>query len=179
LVGVSEAGEALALASGKESGMKRTTLLVASMVLAMLVATGAVLAQDGASKVCDTTCRGTDRDDQLTGTSERNAMKGLNGADKIEGKGAKDTLNGNLGEDAIYGGNGEDKLYGGGNSDYLQGGIKSDYINSGPGNDIIAAKDGFKDQIYCGSAYDRVYVDRIDVLHGCEKKLGDMPQPQG
>jgi Ca2+-binding RTX toxin-like protein len=179
LDGVSEAGEALALSSGKESAVKRTILLIASMLLAMLVVTGVALAQDGVSKVCSSTCRGTDRDDQLTGTSERNAIKGLDGADKIEGKGAKDTLNGNRGEDAIYGGNGEDKLYGGGNSDYLQGGIKSDYMNTGPGNDIIAAKDGFKDQIYCGSAYDRVYVDRIDVLHGCEKRLSDLPQPQG
>jgi Ca2+-binding RTX toxin-like protein len=179
LDGISEAGEALALASGKESGMKRTMLLIASMMLALLVAAGVALAQDGVSKVCNANCHGTDRDDQLTGTSERNAIKGRNGADKIEGKGAKDTLNGNLGEDAIYGGNGEDKLYGGGNSDYLQGGIKSDYMDTGPGNDIIAAKDGFKDQIYCGSAYDRVYVDRIDVLHGCEQRLSATPQPQG
>jgi Ca2+-binding RTX toxin-like protein len=159
--------------------MKRTMLLMASMMLALLVAAGVALAQDGVSKVCKTNCRGTDRDDRLSGTSKRNAITGRNGADQIAGNGAKDTLNGNLGEDAIYSGNGEDKLYGGGNSDYLQGGIKKDYINTGPGNDVIAAKDGFKDQIYCGSAYDRVYVDRIDELHGCEKRLSDMPQPQG
>jgi Ca2+-binding RTX toxin-like protein len=174
----SKAGEALALASRKEAGMKRTTLLMASMMLALLVATGVALAQDGVSKVCNTNCRGTDRDDQLSGTSKRNGIEGRNGADQIEGNGAKDNLNGNLGADAVYGGNGEDKLYGGGNSDYIDGGIKSDYIGTGSGNDVVAAKDGFKDQIFCGSSYDRVHVDRIDVLHRCEKKLREKPQPQ-
>jgi RTX calcium-binding nonapeptide repeat (4 copies) len=174
----SKAGEALALASRKEAGMKRTMLLMASTMLALLVATGVALAQDGVSKVCSANCRGTDRDDQLSGTSKRNAIEGRNGADQIEGNGAKDTLNGNLGADAIYGGNGEDKLYGGGNDDYMQGGIKSDYISTGSGNDVIAAKDGFKDQIFCGSNYDRVHVDAVDVLHRCEKKLSGKPQPQ-
>ena len=158
--------------------MKRTMLLIASIMLALLVAAGVALAQDGVSKVCNSTCSGTDGDDQLSGTSKRNAIEGRNGADQIEGNGAKDTLNGNLGADAVYGGNGEDKLYGGGNDDYMQAGIKSDYIGTGSGNDVIAAKDGFRDQIYCGSNYDRVYVDRIDVLHRCEKKLSEEPQPQ-
>jgi Ca2+-binding RTX toxin-like protein len=176
--GASQARETVALASGKEACMKRTTLLIASMMLALLVAAGVALAQDGVSKVCNTNCQGTDRDDQLSGTSKRNAIKGRSGADQIEGKGAKDTLNGNLGADAIYGGNGEDKVYGGGNSDFVQAGIKNDRISTGPGNDVVAAKDGFRDQIYCGSSYDRVYVDRIDVLHFCEKRLSDEPQPQ-
>ena len=42
----------------------------------------------------------------------------------------------------------------------------------------MAARDGFKVQIYCGSDFDKVYVDRIDVLHGCEKELSKKPQPQ-
>ena len=158
--------------------MKRTMLLIASMMLALLVAAGVALAQDGVSKTCNTNCSGTDRDDQLSGTSKRNMIKGRNGADQIEGNGAKDTLNGNLGADAVYGGNGEDKLNGGGNNDFVQGGIKSDYIGTGSGDDVVAAKDGFRDQIYCGTNFDRVYVDRIDVLHSCEKKLRDKPQPQ-
>jgi Ca2+-binding RTX toxin-like protein len=178
LEGVSEAEETLALTSEKEAGMKRTMLLIASMMLALLVAAGVALAQDGVNKVCNTKCHGTARDDQLSGTANPNTIKGRNGADQIEGNGGKDTLNGNLGADAVYGGNGEDKLYGGGNDDYVQGGIKNDYLGTGSGNDVVAAKDGFRDQIYCGSDYDRVYVDRIDVLHRCEKKLRDKPQPQ-
>jgi len=174
----SKAREALALGSGKEACMKRTMLLIASMMLALLVAAGVALAQDGVTKICKTNCHGTERDDQLSGTAKRNSIEGRNGADKIEGNGAKDTLNGNLGADAVYGGNGEDKVYGGGNDDYVQAGIKKDRIYTGSGNDVVAAKDGFRDQIYCGSSYDRVYVDRIDVLHFCEKKLSDKPQPQ-
>jgi hypothetical protein len=153
-------------------------LLMASMMLALLVAAGVSPAQDGVSKVCNTNCSGTDGDDQLSGTANPNIMKGRKGADRIEGKGSKDTINGNLGADAIYGGNGEDKLNGGGNSDFVQGGTKSDYIGTGSGNDVVAAKDGFRDQIFCGSSFDRVYVDRIDVLHFCERKLRDKPQPQ-
>jgi hypothetical protein len=171
-----KAGEALAYR--KEACMKRTMLLIASMMLALLVAAGVAPAQDGVSKVCNTNCRGTDGDDQLSGTANPNIMKGRNGADRIEGKGGKDTINGNLGADAVYGGNGEDKLNGGGNSDFVQGGIKSDYIGTGSGKDVVAAKDGFRDQIYCGSSFDRVYVDRIDVLHFCERKLSAKPQPQ-
>ena len=158
--------------------MKRTMLLIASMMLALLVAAGVALAQDGVQKVCKTNCQGTDRDDQLSGTPNPNTITGRKGADQIEGLGGKDFLNGNLGSDAVYGGNGEDKVYGGGNNDYMQGGHKSDHIGTGSGDDVVAAKDGFKDQIYCGSDYDRVHVDRIDVLDGCEKKLTDKPQPQ-
>src|SRR5215218_10346343 len=128
-----KAGEAITLASRKEACMKRTMLLIGSMMLALLVAAGLALAQDGVSKVCNTNCSGTDGDDQLTGTANPNIIKGRNGADRIEGKGGKDTINGNLGADAVYGGNGEDKLNGGGNSDFVQGGIKSDYIGTGSG----------------------------------------------
>src|ERR687890_2849526 len=116
----SKAREALALGSGKEACMKRTMLLIASMMLALLVAAGVALAQDGVIKICKTNCHGTERDDQLSGTAKRNSIEGRNGADKIEGNGAKDTLNGNLGADAVYGGNGEAKVYGGGNEGLAQ-----------------------------------------------------------
>ena len=42
-------------------------LLTASMMLALLLAAGLPLAQDRVSKICNTDCSGTDRDDQLTG----------------------------------------------------------------------------------------------------------------
>jgi hypothetical protein len=178
LEGASKAGEALALASGKGACMKRPMLLIASIMLALLVGAGVALAQDGVQKVCNSNCHGTDGDDRLSGTANPNTIKGRKGADRIEGNSGKDTLNGNPGADAVYGDNGEDKVYGGGDNDYVQGGYKSDHIGTGLGSDVVAAKDGFRDQIYCGSGYDRVYVDRIDVLDGCEKKLRDKPQPQ-
>ncbi|HET9927582.1 MAG TPA: hypothetical protein VFQ09_02140, partial [Rubrobacter sp.] len=74
--------------------MKRIVLLMASIMLALLLVAGVALAQDGVSKVCNTNCSGTNRDDQLTGTSNPNDIEGRNGADEIEGNGAKDTLNG-------------------------------------------------------------------------------------
>jgi len=158
--------------------MKRTMPLIASMTLALLVLAGVALAQDGVSKVCDTTCQGTDGDDHLIGTANPNTISGLKGADLIEGKAGADTLYGGLGGDAVYGANGKDKVYGGGGNDYVEGGSGEDYIDAGSGDDLVAAKDGFEDQVYCADGFDRVYVDSIDVLHDCEKKLANKPQPQ-
>jgi Ca2+-binding RTX toxin-like protein len=158
--------------------MKRTLLFMASAMLALLVLAGAAMAQDGVRKVCDTNCSGTAGDDHLIGTANPNTIRGLEGADLIQGNAGNDTLYGGLGGDAVYGGYGKDKVYGGAGNDYLDGGYGEDYINGGAGNDTIVAKDGLVDQVYCGDGYDRVYVDPIDVLHDCEKKLDQKPQPQ-
>ena len=155
--------------------MKRSILLIASLMLALLVLTGVAFAQDWARKVCDITCQGTDGDDRLIGTANPNTIRGLKGADFVQGRAGGDTLYGDPGGDAVYGGNGQDKVYGGLGNDYVNGGSAEDYINAGAGNDTIAAKDGFEDQIYCGTGFDGVYVDRIDVLHDCERNLAEMP----
>jgi calcineurin-like phosphoesterase family protein/hemolysin type calcium-binding protein len=124
------------------------------------------------------TLQGTDGDDHLIGTANPNTISGLKGADLIEGNAGADTLYGGLGGDAVYGANGKDKVYGGGGNDYVEGGSAEDYIDAGSGDDLVAAKDGFEDQVYCAEGFDRVYVDSIDVLHDCEKKLANKPQPQ-
>jgi Ca2+-binding RTX toxin-like protein len=158
--------------------MKRTLLLVASTTLALLMVAGVALAQDGVRKVCDADCSGTAGDDHLIGTANPNTIRSLGGADLIQGNAGGDTLYGGPGRDAVYGGHGKDRVYGGRGNDYLDGGTGEDQIVAGAGNDTIAARDGFKDQIYCGDGYDEVYVDSIDVLHDCEKKLATQPQPQ-
>lgn len=162
---------------GREARIKRIVLLIASMTLALLVVAGVALAQDGVRKVCNTNCRGTAGDDHLIGTANPNTIRGLKGADLIQGKAGRDTLYGGLGGDAVYGGYGQDRVLGGHGNDYVEGGSGEDYINAGAGNDTVAAKDGLKDRIYCGTGFDRVYVDRIDVLHECERKLAEKPQP--
>ncbi len=167
----------LAPPPGREARVKRIVFLAASVTLALLMVAGVALAKDRVSKVCDTNCRGTAGDDRLIGTATPNTIRGLEGADLVRGKAGADALYGGPGGDAVYGGNGQDKVYGGLGNDYVDGGTGEDYINAGAGNDTIAAKDGFEDQIYCGSGFDRVYVDRIDVLHDCEQKLAEKPQP--
>ena len=157
--------------------MKRIVLLAASMALALLVVAGVALAQDGVRKVCDTNCRGTAGDDYLIGTAKPNSIRGLQGADLVQGKAGGDTLYGGPGGDAIYGANGQDKVYADPGNDYVDGGAGEDHINAGAGDDTIAAKDGFEDQIYCGTGFDRIYVDRIDVLHDCERELAEKPKP--
>jgi hypothetical protein len=162
---------------GREARVKRIVLLTASITLAMLMVAGVALAQDKVRTICDTNCRGTAGDDRLIGTANPNTIRGLEGFDLVQGKAGGDTLYGGPGGDAVYGGYGQDKVYGGLGDDYVDGGSGEDYINAGPGNDTIAAKDGFEDQIYCGTGFDRVYVDRIDVLHDCERKRAEKPQP--
>jgi Ca2+-binding RTX toxin-like protein len=157
--------------------MKRIVLLTASMTLALLIVAGVALAQGGVRKVCDTNCRGTAGDDRLIGTANRNTIRGLQGADLVQGKAGGDTLDGGPDGDAVYAANGQDKVYAGLGNDYVDGGSGKDHINAGPSDDTIAAKDGFEDQIYCGTGFDRIYVDRIDVLHDCELKLAEKPQP--
>jgi Ca2+-binding RTX toxin-like protein len=158
--------------------MKRTMLLIATMMLALLMTTGVALAQVGVDKVCNTNCHGTDGDDRLIGTANPNTIKGLKGADLIQGNPANDTLYGNLGGDAVYGGNRVDQVDSGNGNDYANGGRGHDRISTGAGEDVVAARDGYKDRINCGSDYDKICVDRIDVLQGCEKKLNAKPQPQ-
>jgi hypothetical protein len=154
---------------GREARVKRIVLLTASMTLAVLMVAGVALAQDKVRTICDTNCRGTAGDDRLIGTASPNTIRGLEGADFVQGRAGGDTLYGDPGGDAVYGGNGQDQVYGGLGNDYVSGGSGEDHINAGAGNDTIAAKDGFKDQIYCGSGFDRVNVDRKDVLHDCER----------
>jgi Ca2+-binding RTX toxin-like protein len=162
---------------GREARMKRIVLLTASMTLALLIVAEVALAQDGVRKICDTNCRGTAGNDRLIGTANPNIIRGLQGADLVQGKAGGDTLYGGPDGDAFYAANGQDKVYAGLSNDYVDGGSGEDYINAGPGDDTIAAKDGFEDQIYCGAGFDRIYVDRIDVLHDCEQKLAEKPRP--
>ena len=103
--------------------MRRTVLLFAAMVLALVVFSGVALAVTK-SCVANVDCFGTKRADTLNGSE---------GNDRMFGKGRADTLNGFESADELSGQGGADKLFGGSEEDNLIG---------GPGNDVLSGGEG-------------------------------------
>ena len=172
--------------------MRRTILLLNTMAIAMLLASGIAWAVD---KTCQahTDCFGTNQADKLTGSSGNDRIFGLGGPDLILGMAGNDRLSGGGGGDEVRGGAGADHILGGSGADALFGGkgnektIKSgqtspgiiggrgpDLLNGGGGDDFIfAANDGSSDKISCGAssgkggdivAFDRNNAGVTDVL---------------
>ena len=174
--------------------MRRTILLMATMALTLLVASGVALA---------VTRIGTDGPDTLRGTKGNDDLIGKGGNDKLLALAGNDTLLGGPGKDTVNGGSlarpfrGDKQLVGGPGNDLVQGGLDSDNVvgqegndllidgdngdvsapqpdnlAGGEGNDVIGSinKPADVDVIVCGSGFDRVLVDRIDVVApDCEK----------
>jgi hypothetical protein len=71
--------------------MRRIVLLMASMALTLLLASGVALAFNTIR--CDGgKCSGTPRDDKMLGTSGRDVMYGFKGNDRLLGEGGRDDL---------------------------------------------------------------------------------------
>ncbi len=93
--------------------MRRTVLLLAGMVLAVLLAGGIAVA---ANITCPTSddgsglCRGTEEDDTLSGTVELDRMWAYDGNDTLFGNEGGDDLWGMAGNDVLYGNEGADTL---------------------------------------------------------------------
>lgn len=156
--------------------MRRTILLVASMALTFLVASGVALA---VTKI------GTDGSDFIVGTK---------GSDVLSGKGGSDWINGRAGNDVIKGGPGNDgptsraigQLNGGLGADVIKGGPGRDGLVDGPflydsAVDILDGGDGgdfltawslpaARDIVNCGAGKDQAVVDRKDIVgDDCER----------
>lgn len=169
--------------------MRKTVLVLASVALAMLVASGVAWA---ANISCPTgangLCVGTTNDDTLTGTPAFDNMKGLAGNDTLYGKGWGDTLTGDGGNDTLRGEAGNDTLYGDTQdirsavrgSDHLLGGWGDDELRGGPGNDRVSGGPG-RDELdgqarrATGSNYDTMHGnDGNDSIHsGYGERYGD------
>ena len=80
-------------------------------------------------------------------------FEGTPGNDVLRGSPYLDFLRGLAGNDLIVGGGGRD------------------HISAGAGTDRVAAREGYRDVIDCGPGRDVAQVDRLDVVHGCEKVL--------
>ncbi len=118
--------------------MRRTLLLLATIMFALVVAGGVALA---ATVTCtgDPECVGTDENDRIKGSNNDEHIFGFGGSDIIDGNGGSDHVVGDRsalgeptttpdGDDKLDGGPDADRIYGFGGSDTLigsQGGTTS------------------------------------------------------
>jgi len=171
--------------------MRRTILLMATMALTLLVASGVALAVTKIGTNGPDTLRGTNGDDNLVGKDGSDTLIGLRGTDNLLGGTGKDlmfggyrdstgrgddNLVGGSGNDAIFGSQGSNNIVGQEGNDFLVDGNepnpRKDTIYAGPGNDVVFAwnSPAGMDLVACGSGYDRVAADRLDkVARDCEK----------
>ncbi len=99
--------------------MRKTILVLASMALAVLLASGIALAA---------TVKGDGNDNVLAGTPNRDVINPFGGNDTVYAKGGNDDVRHSYGNDKIFGGSGNDTL---------RGGFDNDEIWGGPGRDLI------------------------------------------
>ena len=173
--------------------MRRTILLVATMILTLLVASGVAWAVNKIGTDGPDTLRGTNGDDNLIGKGGNDRLFGLHGRDTLLGGPGKDwvdthptesrtgekNLLGGPGNDIVWGGWSSDKVVGEGGNDFLTDGpvrdVALDIVSGGAGTDVIPVASlrleaTAEDIVTCGSGFDRVHADTKDVVApDCEK----------
>src|SRR5919112_1904238 len=171
--------------------MRRTILLVATMALTLLAASGVALAVTKIGTDGPDTLRGTNRDDALIGKGGNDILLALAGKDTLLGGPGKDVviggslarsfggdknLVGGAGNDFVGAGKGSDNAVGGDGNDYLfeccLRESSRDTLSGGSGNDVIdvSHRPAVRDVVACGGGFDRVLADRADVFApDCER----------
>jgi Ca2+-binding RTX toxin-like protein len=147
----------------REAGMRRTAKV--SMAVALMVALFASVAVAAS-------LGGTDGRDVIDGTDRGEEISGLGGDDTLNARDGKDIVRGGDGVDEVSGGEGGDKAYGNAGDDYLIDAPDEDrdVLYGGSGRDNVQVRDfpAVRDLVYCGSGRDTAYVDKKDVVNGCE-----------
>ena len=174
--------------------MRRTTVLLTTMALTLLVASGVALAVTKIGTDGPDTLRGTNGDDNLIGKGGNDDLYALNGRDTLVGGPGKDVvadaprgvwrrgdkiLLGGPGNDIVFGARGSDKVVGEEGNDLQIDGpprdVALDIVSGGAGTDVIPVASlrleaTAKDIVTCGSGFDRVWADTKDVVApDCEK----------
>lgn len=172
--------------------MRRAILLVATVALTLLVASGVALAVNKIGTDGPDTLRGTNGNDNLIGKGGNDNLFSLNGRDNLLGGEGKDNvlatdergrpgrgdknLDGGPGNDAVFSGKGSDNMVGGEGNDWLfeccLREFSNDTLSGGPGNDVIdvSHRPAIKDVVVCGDGFDRVLADRKDTAtRDCER----------
>jgi hypothetical protein len=137
---------------------RRTAMLVAAVLAALVAASGAALAENIA---------GGNGNNHLVGTGDRDVISGAGGNDDIYGRGDQDRLFGDTGDDDVFGGKagdrlqsglGQDDLFGQGGNDFANAidGVPNDTVDCGGGNNDIA---GIDDLFQVGAGADNVSQD--------------------
>jgi Ca2+-binding RTX toxin-like protein len=171
--------------------MRRVALVLTAMALALVLASGVALAANKVGTNGPDTLRGTNKADNLLGRGANDILLALAGNDNLLGGPGKDIVNGGdenrlsggnknmvggSGNDSVIGGRGSDNVLGEEGNDLVADGpareFSTDNVSGGDGNDVVAAvnRPAFVDIVSCGGGFDRVIVDRKDVLApDCEK----------
>jgi Ca2+-binding RTX toxin-like protein len=171
--------------------MRRAILLVATVALTLLVASGVALAVNKVGTNGHDVLKGTDGDDNLLGLGGQDDIFGKDGSDNLVGGPGKDNviggderrpgrgdknLVGGPGNDAVFGGKGSDNMVGGEGNDLLfeccLREFSKDTLSGGSGNDVIdvSHRPAVRDVVVCGRGFDRVLADRKDtVARDCER----------
>ena len=171
--------------------MRRVALVLTAMALALVLASGVALAANKVGTNGPDTLRGTNKADNLLGRGADDILLALAGNDNLLGGPGKDIVNGGdenrlsggnknmvggSGNDSVIGGRGSDTVLGQEGNDLVADGpareFATDNVSGGDGNDVVAAvnRPAFVDIVSCGGGFDRVIVDRKDVLApDCEK----------
>ena len=174
--------------------MRRAMLLVATVALTLLAASGVALAVTKIGTDGPDTLRGTNGDDNLVGRGGNDRLFSLAGDDTLLGGPGKDVvfggrsvehfsggdkdLDGGPGNDHVNGGRGSDNILGGRGNDWVfegaePGDAKIDNLSAGAGNDAVWVLNWGpvgKDVLSCGRGFDRVIADRTDVIaDDCER----------
>jgi RTX calcium-binding nonapeptide repeat (4 copies) len=169
--------------------MRRTILLLATMALTVLVASGVALAINKVGTQARDFLKGTDGADNLVGKGANDLIFGLAGKDNLLGGSGKDIVLGGTftrslpGKKDLVGGTGNDVVFGGKGSDHVLGNEGNDFVGNGPnrstdkisageGNDVVGSFNdpAAKDVVTCGGGLDRVFADTKDmVAPDCEK----------
>jgi Ca2+-binding RTX toxin-like protein len=100
--------------------MRRTILLLSTMMLALLMAGGVALAAN--IQCLGGPCVGTEENDQITGSQVDDFIEALGGRDHVTARPGDDYVNGGGGSDEITGGEGGDILLRGRGPDEIGGG---------------------------------------------------------
>jgi RTX calcium-binding nonapeptide repeat (4 copies) len=129
--------------------MRKTVLLLASITLTVLLASGLALAAN---------IKGSEGNNVLTGTPSRDTINPFAGDDVVYALGGGDDVRHSYGKDYIFGGSGDDTL---------RGGFDSDIIWGGPGRDLIDC--AYLESRDKGEAYDIAHADWNDVVVDCEE----------
>jgi Ca2+-binding RTX toxin-like protein len=169
--------------------MRRTILLLATIILTLLVAGGVALAVNKVGTDGRDFLKGTDGADILVGRGDSDRIFGLAGKDSLIGGKGKDVVSGgserrpSRGDKNLVGGPGNDVVFGGKGSDNILGNEGNDLVANGPnrstdklyagnGNDVVGSfnEPASKDMVACGGGFDRVFADGKDmVASNCEK----------
>jgi Ca2+-binding RTX toxin-like protein len=174
--------------------MRRTIVLLTTMALTLVVASGVALAVTEIGGPGPNTLRGTNGADNLLGNSGNDTLYGLGGRDNLLGGPGKDIVSGGNvggprgGDKNVVGGPGNDLVVGGLDSDNMVGNEGNDFLLDGDnaevsvprkdrlfggdGNDVISGlnKPADEDVVVCGRGFDRAQVNRKDVVAAdCEK----------